>query len=80
VNDWLENDAKYLGFETLNDDKIAESIKETELSYGTKNDTNEYEDVENYSGFTHDEAFMALESAMEWYEQQPESNAIELLH
>ncbi|XP_060845567.1 jerky protein homolog-like [Rhopalosiphum padi] len=79
VNDWLENDANNLGFEILNDDEIVDSVKRTELSFGIENDTNEYEDVENYSGPMPGEAFTALETAMQWYEQQPESNSTELL-
>jgi len=66
VNNWLENYANDLGFEILNDDKIFESVKELELSSEIQN---KYEDVENYTGSTFGEAFTALESTMQWYEQ-----------
>lgn len=35
---------------------------------------NKYEDMENYAGPAFDKAFIALESAMQCYEQQPECN------
>jgi len=65
-----------LGFEILNDDEIVELVKESEVSSEIEN---EYENVENYTGSTFCEAFTALESTMQWYEQQTECNSTELL-
>ncbi|KAL4085384.1 hypothetical protein QTP88_027243 [Uroleucon formosanum] len=76
VKDWLENNANDLGFEILNDDEIVEAVTESELPSEIEN---EYEDAKKYTGPTPGEAFTLMESAMQWYEQQPECNTTELL-
>lgn len=49
----------------VKDNEIVESVKESDL---TSEIENVYEDTKNYTGSTPDEAFTALESAMQWYE------------
>lgn len=73
---YTRNDANHLEFEILNDDDIIKCVKESELLFKI---TNEYGNMKNYTGPTPSEAFTALESATQWYEQQPECNSTELL-
>lgn len=60
----------------MDDDEIVEAAKESELPSEIEN---EYEDAENYTGPTPGEVFTAIESEMQWYEQQPEWNTTELI-
>ncbi|GFX84005.1 uncharacterized protein TNCV_4858131 [Trichonephila clavipes] len=66
-------DAEDCQFQMLNDDEIVTSVKaETEP---VDDETDEYEDNSNNEsskGPTNADAFSALETAMEWYEQQSE--------
>ncbi|GFT96243.1 uncharacterized protein TNCV_3906831 [Trichonephila clavipes] len=73
-------DAEDNGFQMINDDEIVTSVQEESDSVDDK--TNE--DEENYSnksskGPSIYNAFSVLETAMEWYEQQPECFPTQLL-
>ncbi|GFV32962.1 uncharacterized protein TNCV_1746041 [Trichonephila clavipes] len=78
VETWMTCDAEDCGFQMLNDDEIETSVKESDPVY---KETAEYEDnnIESSKGPSNADAFFALEIAMEWYEQQPESPSTQLL-
>ncbi|GFV32129.1 uncharacterized protein TNCV_1674181 [Trichonephila clavipes] len=70
VEIWMACDAEDCGFQMLNDDEIV--ISEQEESEPVDDETDEDEDNNNESskGPSNADALSALETAMEWYEQQ----------
>ncbi|GFU62346.1 uncharacterized protein TNCV_1447521 [Trichonephila clavipes] len=71
-------DAEDCGFQMLNDDEIVTSVQEE--SDPVDDETDEDEDNnENSKGPSNADAFSALETAMEWYEQQSECCPTQLL-
>ncbi|GFT64025.1 hypothetical protein TNCV_2314671 [Trichonephila clavipes] len=80
VKTWMACDAEGCGFQVLNDDEIVTSLQEE--SDPIDDETNEDEDknnTESSKGSSKADAFSALETAMEWYEQQSESCPTQLL-
>ncbi|GFU51902.1 uncharacterized protein TNCV_3734081 [Trichonephila clavipes] len=73
-------DAKDCGFQMLNEDEIVTSMQEEsnpvddELDEDEDNNNNE-----SSKGPSNADAFSALETSMEWYEQQPECCPTQLL-
>ncbi|GFX79395.1 uncharacterized protein TNCV_1715451 [Trichonephila clavipes] len=67
------------GFQMLNEDEIVTSVQEESDPVDDK--TDEYADKNNESskGPSNADAFSALETAMEWYEQQSECCHTQLL-
>ncbi|GFV46435.1 uncharacterized protein TNCV_3233241 [Trichonephila clavipes] len=67
------------GFQMLNVDEIVTSVQEESDPVDDK--TDEYEDNNNESskGPSNTDAFSALQTAMEWWEQQPECCPTQLL-
>ncbi|GFU17534.1 uncharacterized protein TNCV_5069381 [Trichonephila clavipes] len=71
VETWIACDAEDCGFQMLNDDEIA--ISEQEESDPVDDETDGDEDNNNNEsskGPLKADAFSALQTAMEWYEQQ----------
>ncbi|KAK0062605.1 jerky protein, partial [Biomphalaria pfeifferi] len=80
VETWLASDAEDCGFQMLNDDEIVTSVQEE--SDPVDDETDEDEDNiinESSKGPSSSDAFAALETAMEWYEQQSECFPTQLL-
>ncbi|GFS47090.1 uncharacterized protein TNCV_2052841 [Trichonephila clavipes] len=70
---WMTCDAEDCEFQLLNDDEIVTSVQEE--SDPVDDETDEYEgnnNNESSKGPSNADAFSALESAMEWYEQESE--------
>ncbi|GFX54589.1 uncharacterized protein TNCV_792761 [Trichonephila clavipes] len=64
-------DAEDWEFQMLNDDEIVTSVQEE--SDPVDDEADEHEDNnESSKGLSHTDAFSALETAMQWYEQQSE--------
>ncbi|GFX11579.1 hypothetical protein TNCV_5141541 [Trichonephila clavipes] len=76
VKTWMTCDAENCGFQKLNDDEIVTSVQEE--SDPVDDETDEEED-NNESSKGNADAFSALETAMEWYEQQSECCPTQLL-
>ncbi|PRD34577.1 UNVERIFIED_CONTAM: hypothetical protein NCL1_14200 [Trichonephila clavipes] len=71
-------DAEDCGFQMLNVDEIVTSVQEESDPVDDK--TDEYEDNnESSKGPSNTDAFSALQTAMEWWEQQPECCPTQLL-
>ncbi|GFW25632.1 uncharacterized protein TNCV_1308931 [Trichonephila clavipes] len=71
VETWMTCDAEDCGFQMLNDDEIVTSVQEE--SDPVDDETDEDEDNnESCKGTSNADAFSALETAMQWYEQQSE--------
>ncbi|GFY25228.1 uncharacterized protein TNCV_2483491 [Trichonephila clavipes] len=72
-------DAEDCGFQMLNDDEIVTSVQEE--SDPVEDETNEDDNNNNESSKdpSNPDAFSALETAMEWYEQQSECCPTQLL-
>ncbi|GFX16783.1 hypothetical protein TNCV_2517631 [Trichonephila clavipes] len=71
VETWMACDEEDCGFQMLNDDEIVISVEEN--SDPVDDETDEDEDNNNNEsskGQSNTDAFCALETAMEWYEQQ----------
>ncbi|GFX50589.1 hypothetical protein TNCV_2721761 [Trichonephila clavipes] len=77
VESWMACDAEDLGFQMLNDDEIVTS--EQEESDPVDDDEDEDNNNESSKGPSNADAFSALETAMEWYEQQSECCPTQLL-
>ncbi|GFU54476.1 uncharacterized protein TNCV_3024531 [Trichonephila clavipes] len=80
VETWRAFDAENSGFQMLNDDEIVTSVQEE--SDPVDDETDEDEDNNNNkssNGPSNADAFSALETAMEWYEQQSECCPTQLL-
>ncbi|GFW89817.1 uncharacterized protein TNCV_2424741 [Trichonephila clavipes] len=63
-------DAEDCGFQTLNDDEIVTSGQEESDPFDDETDEDEDNSNESSKGPSNADAFSALETAMEWYEQQ----------
>ncbi|GFV81602.1 hypothetical protein TNCV_1702591 [Trichonephila clavipes] len=63
-------DAEDCGFQMLNDDEIVISVKEESNPVDDETDEDEDNNNESSKDPSKTEAFSALETAMEWYEQQ----------
>ncbi|PRD31378.1 UNVERIFIED_CONTAM: hypothetical protein NCL1_23681 [Trichonephila clavipes] len=72
-------DAEDLGFQMLNDDEIVTSEQEESDPVDDETDEDEYNNNESSKGPSNADAFSALETAMEWYEQQSECRPTQLL-
>ncbi|GFW39767.1 uncharacterized protein TNCV_2419331 [Trichonephila clavipes] len=73
VETWMACDSEECGFQMLNDDEIVTSVQEE--SYPVDDETDEDEsnsNNESSKGPSNADAFSALETAMEWYEQPSE--------
>ncbi|GFT71411.1 uncharacterized protein TNCV_970871 [Trichonephila clavipes] len=66
-------DAEGCGFQMLNDDEIVTSVQEESKPVDDETDEDENNNNnESIKGPSNANAFSALESAMEWYEQKSE--------
>ncbi|GFS66279.1 uncharacterized protein TNCV_3855961 [Trichonephila clavipes] len=63
----------------LNDDEIVTSMQEESDSVDDETDKDEDNNNEGIEGPSNADAFSALETAMEWYEQQSECYRTQLL-
>ncbi|XP_046629071.1 jerky protein homolog-like [Neodiprion virginianus] len=77
AENWLKDDANDPGYQILTDDQIVSSVLHDEDS--DSDDKHSDESVEASKQPSHGEAFGALETAMEWYEKQPECCQTQLL-
>ncbi|GFW97018.1 hypothetical protein TNCV_4802311 [Trichonephila clavipes] len=80
VETWMACDTKVCGFQMLNDNEIVTSVQEE--SDPVDNETDEDKDNNNNEsskGPSNADTFSALETAMEWYEQQSERCPTQLL-
>lgn len=76
--DWINNDANDPGYQILDDDEIVSSL----MIPGEENDNDDSssdEDSGTCKKPSNAEAFAALETGLEWYEQQEESCPTQLL-
>ncbi|GFV86586.1 uncharacterized protein TNCV_4184411 [Trichonephila clavipes] len=75
----MESDAEDCGFQMPNDDEIVTSVQEE--CNPVDDETNEDEENNNESSkdTSNADVFSALETAMEWYEQQSECCPTQLL-
>ncbi|GFU45165.1 hypothetical protein TNCV_4236071 [Trichonephila clavipes] len=78
VEIWMTCDAEDCRFQMLNDDEIATSVQESDL-VDDETDEDEDNDDESSKGPSNADAFSALETAVEWYEQQSECCPTQLL-
>ncbi|GFV65328.1 uncharacterized protein TNCV_4573281 [Trichonephila clavipes] len=78
VETWMTCDAEDCGFQMLNDDKSVTSLQEEFDPVDDETDEDE-DNNESSKDPSKAEAFSALETAMEWYEQQSECYATQLL-
>ncbi|GFV46931.1 uncharacterized protein TNCV_1270491 [Trichonephila clavipes] len=67
------------GFQMLNDDEIVPSVQEESDPVDDVTDEDEDNNNESSKGPSNADAFSALETAMEWYEQQLEDCPTQLL-
>ncbi|GFS67669.1 uncharacterized protein TNCV_4363561 [Trichonephila clavipes] len=65
-------DAEDCGFQMLNDDEIVTSVREESDPVDDEMDENGDNNNESSKCPSNADAFSALETAMEWYEQQSE--------
>ncbi|GFU84927.1 uncharacterized protein TNCV_58661 [Trichonephila clavipes] len=72
-------DAEDCGFQRLNDDEILTSVYEEFDSVDAETDEDENKNNESSKGSSNADGFSALETAMEWYEQQSEGCPTQLL-
>ncbi|GFW65051.1 uncharacterized protein TNCV_393171 [Trichonephila clavipes] len=63
----------------LNDDENVTSVQEESDSVNDETDEDEDNNNENINGSSNANAFSALETAMEWYEQRSECYPTQLL-
>ncbi|PRD27164.1 UNVERIFIED_CONTAM: hypothetical protein NCL1_36134 [Trichonephila clavipes] len=80
VETWVACDAEDCRFQMLNDDEIVTSVQEE--SYPVNDETNEDEESNSNECSkcpSNNDVFSALETAMEWYEQQSECCPTQLL-
>ncbi|GFV67800.1 uncharacterized protein TNCV_3546021 [Trichonephila clavipes] len=72
IGTWMVIDGEDCGFQMLNDDEIVISVQKSDP---VDDETDEDEDNNNNESSkcpSNANRFFALETAMEWYEQQPE--------
>ncbi|GFX73565.1 uncharacterized protein TNCV_2342701 [Trichonephila clavipes] len=67
------------GFQMQNDDEIVTSVLEESDPVDDETDEDEDNNNESSKGPSKDDAFSALEAAMEWYKQQSECCSTQLL-
>ncbi|GFV80101.1 uncharacterized protein TNCV_1476641 [Trichonephila clavipes] len=72
-------DAEDCGFQMLNDDEIATSVKEKSDPVDEEMDGDEYNSNESSNGPSNADAFSVLETAMEGHKQQSECCTTQLL-
>ncbi|XP_015606874.2 jerky protein homolog-like, partial [Cephus cinctus] len=77
AENWLNDDADDPGCQILTDDQIVSSVLHDENIDPEDNDSDENTDASDKP--SHGEAFEAFETAMEWYEKQPEYCPTQLL-
>ena len=77
ANEWLESDTDP-GFQILNEDEVITCVQEKYNSTEIETDEDE-DDCDKNKGPSHAEAFVALETAMMWYERQHECCSTQLL-
>ncbi|PRD19052.1 UNVERIFIED_CONTAM: hypothetical protein NCL1_58583 [Trichonephila clavipes] len=66
------------GFQILNDDEIMTSVQEESNPVDDETEEDEDNNNESSKGPSNADAFSALETAMEWYEQQSECSPTQL--
>ncbi|GFT05079.1 hypothetical protein TNCV_531291 [Trichonephila clavipes] len=74
VETWMTCDAEDCGFQMLNDDEIVTSVQEESEPVDDETDEDE-----SSKGPSNADAFSALETTMEWHEQQSECYSTQLL-
>ncbi|GFT25162.1 hypothetical protein TNCV_180481 [Trichonephila clavipes] len=72
VETWMTCDAEDCGFQMLNDAEIVTNMEE-ESDPVDDEDDDDNSNNESSKGPSNADAFIALETAMEWYEQQSDS-------
>lgn len=77
VNNWINSDNLDPGYQNLDDDQI---ISKVIIEKVETNSSEEESDNETQKCPTHAEAFTALETALLWFECQPESTGMSLLN
>ncbi|GFX22309.1 uncharacterized protein TNCV_1815111 [Trichonephila clavipes] len=77
VENWMACDAKDCGFQMKNDDEIVTYVQEESDPVDDEDEGNNKN--ESSQGSSNAGAFSALETAMEWYEQQTECCPTQLL-
>ncbi|GFU70453.1 uncharacterized protein TNCV_3280841 [Trichonephila clavipes] len=70
VETWMACDSKDCGFQMLNDDEIVISVRNESNPVDDETDENEDNNNESSKSPSNADAFSALETAMEWNEQQ----------
>ncbi|GFV36971.1 hypothetical protein TNCV_4545591 [Trichonephila clavipes] len=80
VETWMAYDAEDCGFKILNDDEIVTSVQEESDPVDDEADEDENNNNnESSKGLSNADVFSALETTMEWYEQQSECCSTQLL-
>ncbi|GFX97276.1 hypothetical protein TNCV_1076471 [Trichonephila clavipes] len=69
VETWMACDAEDCGFQMLNDDEIVTSVKEESDPVNDETDEDVDNNNESSKGASNVDAFSALKTAIEWYEQ-----------
>ncbi|GFY31833.1 uncharacterized protein TNCV_4201411 [Trichonephila clavipes] len=72
VETWMTYDAEDCGFQMLNDDEIVTSMQEESDPVDDETDEDEDNNNESSKGPSSADSFSALETAVEWYEEQSE--------
>ncbi|GFU91988.1 uncharacterized protein TNCV_192371 [Trichonephila clavipes] len=76
----MASSAKDRGFQMLNDDEIVTSLQEESNAVGDETEEDEDDNIkESSQGHSNADALSALETTMEWYEQQSECCPSQLL-
>ncbi|GFW61848.1 uncharacterized protein TNCV_4668731 [Trichonephila clavipes] len=79
VETWMACDAENCGFPMLNDDEIVTTVQEESDHVDDEMDENEDNNNESSKGISNADAFSALDTAIEWYDQQSECCPTQLL-
>ncbi|GFV14070.1 uncharacterized protein TNCV_525461 [Trichonephila clavipes] len=79
VEIWMACEAEDCGFQMLNDDEIVTSVQEESDPVDDETDEDENNNNESSKGPSNADAFSALETSIEWYEQQSECCPTQLL-
>ncbi|GFW47747.1 uncharacterized protein TNCV_2829351 [Trichonephila clavipes] len=69
----------FCGFQMLNDDEIVTSVQEESDPVNDETDEDKDNNNESNKGPSNADAFSALQTAMQWYEQQLECYPTQLL-
>lgn len=77
VNEWLESDHNLQGHQIYEDDEIVDVV--SNMADDNAEDSSDDDHDNDDPKPSHSDAFNSLETAMKWFENQPESNSAELL-